>query len=737
MPELEVLIMPAIITGAVVLFGFAVIAMFKRFYRKVDQGRALIVNKMSGEPLVTFTGGLVWPVIYRAEEMDISVKTIEIDRRSSEGLICKDNIRADIKVTFFVRVNKTSDDVLQVAQSIGCERASDQRTLEELFTAKFSEALKTVGKKLDFVELYAERDKFRDDIIDIIGKDLNGYRLEDAAIDYLEQTPIEHLDKDNILDAEGIRKITQLTTEQNVLTNDFKQTERKAITKQNVEAEEAILELKRQEAEAIAKQKREVETDIARQESETKKAQAAAHQAAEQARILAEREIAKEEENKLREVEVAQWNRQRVVAVEAERANKEKDLEAISRERETELQRIAKEKAIEIEKKEIADVVRGRIAVDKTVAEEEERIKDLREVMEANRKKNVVTIAAEAAAQEHLVKEIKAAEAAEEVAKKQASIKLVEAQASLEASDKEAQAKIRLADGDKATVAAAGLAEVQVKEANAMAIEKEGLAKARVTLEQMQAEAAGAEKKGLAEVKVKEADAAAVEKQGLAEANARREKMLAEAVGTKEQLLAVAAGDEAKAAAYEKQGLAEAAAVREKALAEAAGLTEKAAAMKALDGVGREHEEFRLELDKQKEVELAGISARKDIALSQAEVLGAAFKTAKINIVGGDGRFFDQFMKAVSLGQSTDGFVDNSQTVQTVLSEYLSGEQSLPADVKEVLTRPALSAQDLKDLSLAGVLGKLMAGADDNGKRKLAALLDKARELGIDQLGAD
>ena len=43
--------------------------------------------------------------------MDISVKTLEIDRRGKEGLICADNIRADIKVAFFVRVNPTADDV--------------------------------------------------------------------------------------------------------------------------------------------------------------------------------------------------------------------------------------------------------------------------------------------------------------------------------------------------------------------------------------------------------------------------------------------------------------------------------------------------------------------------------------------------------------------------------------------------------------------------------------------------
>ncbi|MCP4751631.1 MAG: flotillin family protein, partial [Proteobacteria bacterium] len=123
----------------------------------------------------------------------------------------KDNMRADIKVNFFVRVNKTVEDVLKVANIIGCERASDLETLRELFEAKFSEALKTVGKQFDFVDLYNSREQFKDEILKIIGTDLNGYVLDDAAIDYLEQTAVTNLNPDNILDSDGIKKIICLT----------------------------------------------------------------------------------------------------------------------------------------------------------------------------------------------------------------------------------------------------------------------------------------------------------------------------------------------------------------------------------------------------------------------------------------------------------------------------------------------------------------------------------------------
>src|SRR6187551_2010277 len=231
-----------VLIGVVLLVIIVIIFIVSRLFKKIEQGKALIISKVRKVD-VTFTGAVVLPVLHRAEIMDISVKTIEIKRAGNEGLICRDNIRADIRISFFVRVNKTVEDVVKVAQAIGTMRASDEETLQTLFNAKFSEALKTVGKQLDFVDLYTKRDEFRDQIIRVIGTDLNAYSLEDAAIDFLEQTPMSQLDPANILDAQGIRKITELTAIEHVNTNEFQRTEEKEITRQNVEAREAILEL--------------------------------------------------------------------------------------------------------------------------------------------------------------------------------------------------------------------------------------------------------------------------------------------------------------------------------------------------------------------------------------------------------------------------------------------------------------------------------------------------------------
>lgn len=611
------------------------------------------------------------------EFMKISLITLEVDRRAKDGLVCRDNMRADITVAFYLRVNETQQDVLKVAKAIGVERASDRSAVNELFNAKFSEALKTVGKQFDFVQLFENRQEFRDRIVEVIGNDLNGYVLEDVAIDYLEQTSKASLDPSNILDAEGIRKITELTAAQNVITNELERNEELAIKKKNVETREATLSLERQEADAVARQKREIETIRAREQAETLKVQEEERLKSEQARIHTQQELDIRAENHQREVEVAQQNRQRAVFIEVEKVTRAKDLEIVSREREVELQRIEKEKALEVERKNIAGVIRERVAVEKTVAQEEERIKEVREVSEADRNKQVMVLNAQAEAEQELVRQVKQAEADETRSQHKAVEINNLAQAELEAAVKQAEAKKKMAEGIEAERAAPGLADARVREVTAAAKEKEGLAEARVHAEQLIAEAKGEQEKGMAEARVTEAKAAAKEKDGLADAKVLEEKLGAQARG-EEQLGA------AKAKATQDLGMAEAHVLLERLNAEAEGLGKKFGALDALSDNARQHEEFRMQLEANFDEAMAAIAANKEIAKDQAEVLSAALSKAKIEIVGGEGDFFNSFAKSLSVGKAIEGVVGKSPVVQDVLARLLNGrvsESKTPAAV--------------------------------------------------------
>ena len=651
-----------------------IFAAFARFFRKVQQGQAIVRNGMGGTR-VTFNGMMVYPVVHQAEYMDISLKRVEIERQGAEGLICQDNIRADIKVAFFVRVNKTEDDVLRVAQTVGTQRASSVDTMRTLFDAKFSEALKTVGKRFDFVQLYNERDHFKDAILKVIGTDLNGFTLDDCAIDFLEQTAVENLDPDNILDAEGIKKITELTATQAKLSNNIQRDKEKVIKKQDVEAREAILELERQLSETEAKQLRDVESVQAREQAETIKVKEEERMKSERARIATDEDLAVANENMERQVLVAQRNKERTDAIEVERVERDRMLEQIERERATTLKSIEKDKAVEIEQKNIQEVIKERVALEKTVVIEQQKIKDTEAFATADREKQVAVTLAEKSAQEVVIQKIKEAEAQKQAAQFKA--------------EEEAFNQTKAAEASKMA------AELRAQE--------------MITLAEARQDAAARESQ--AEKLMAEAVTAQAAAQGLGQA----------------QVLV------ANADASQKQGHVDALA------AEADGIQKKAEAMKVLEEAGREHEEFKLQLDKEKEIAIKQIDIQKDIATQQAIVLGEALKSAKIEIVGGESQFFDKITQAIGTGRAVDRLVANSEVLSDVKETFFNGDPDyFKGQFRGLMDQFSFSTEDLKNLTVSAVLGKMMGlNPEADLMSKLQGMMGAANRFGLAEKPAD
>ncbi|AZI31758.1 flotillin family protein [Kaistella carnis] len=653
-------------------------------YKKIIQGK-VIVRTGAGGTKVFYNAGLVVPVLHKMEIMDISVKKLDVERTGANGLICKDNIRADIKVTFFIKINKSTADIINVAQTIGCERASDMEVLRTLFDAKFSEALKTVGKKFDFIELYEARSEFRTEIISIIGTDLNGYILDDCAIDDLEQTPLSYLKADNILDSEGIKKITELTAAQNIKANLIRRDEEKTIRKQDVEAKEAILALDKQLAEKDEQQKREIANIKSRELAETLKVAEEERLKSETARINTSEKVAVAEENKDRLVIVALKNKERTEAVETERVEKDRALEQTERERIVTLAQIEKDKAVEIERKNIQDVIRERVMLEKGVVQEQENMKDIEAFKTADREKKVAITLAEKSSEELFIKRIRAAEAEKEAAVQKAAEINIDAEAHMVASEKEAQARKILAEAKAKEDATFGLSEAQVMHAKADANERQGIV-----------------------------DAIVVEKMAMAEA----------------------AGMTAKATSARDLGFAEAEVIREKAMAEAKGIEEKANAMKKLDGVGKEHEEFKLRLNKELQVDLAQINIQKDIADAQANVIGEALKAAKIDIVGGETMFFDQIVGQITKAKGFDRLVNHSEHI-TEIKESILGDGNMDGGnllekIKGFADKYGISSEDIKNLTVAGLLIELQKRSKDESEQGLFSnLMSMAKNLGL------
>ena len=302
-------------------------------------------------------------------------------------------------------------------------------------------------------------------------------------------------------------------------------------------------------------------------------------------------------------------------------------------------------------------------------------MKDAEAFATADREKQVALTNAEKAAQEQLIQKIKEAEAGKEAARlgseQAAYTQTKAAEASKQAAELQAQEMLTLADARQ---------EASTKDASAT--------------------------------------------KALAEAEAARSA----AAGLGEARVLVA-----KAEASQKQGQVDAEVTQLKLAAEADGITKKAEAMKLLENAGREHEEFKLNLEKTKAVELAQISIQKDIAAAQANVLGEAMKSAKIEIIGGETQFFDRMTQAITSGRAIDRMVENSRALTDVKETFFNGDpEYFKAQLKSTVDQFGLSADDMKNLSASALLIKMLgASPDDKTTNHLTGLMGAMARFGL------
>lgn len=655
------LVIFAAILGTILIIGRFLASRYKRVE---GLGQALVVTRTGGKRDVSLTGTFVWPVINQMERIDITRKLIDIERIGRkantgdkyEGLSCKDGIRANMKVDFYIGVNPEADSIIKIAEHFGCAAASSEDALKIYFSSKFSEVLKTVVRNFDFQELLDNRNKFREDVIAMLENDLDGFILHQVSIDTLEMTPLEDLDETNIIDAEGIRKITEITSEKNIKTAELDQTKLTEIKKKEVTGENARLQLTKSLSEQKAKTEREVAVIGINEKNLTLIRTEEARLETEKVRLQINQEIEIQEQNVQREIDVTSINNQKVVGVQRELVERAIKVETVNTEREVVEKEMTKEMFVATERSKIADVVAVRTKTERNIAQEEQETKNLITKQEAERNKLVVLTSAAATAESSALTKTTAANAELEVARKTAEQEIVKADTKLVTAEKEATATVKTAEAARIQQAAGGLAQADVRARIAEVAEKEIKVEADRVLSVGTAEA---------DVRAKQADA--IEKEGRAEAVKVRELGLAQAEGSKAQ--------------YE--------------------------AMESISSDVRDHEVRKLNIAKDKDVQIAGIQSNATIAIKNAEVMAAAMNKANIQMIGG-AEIFDQMRNSIASSKALDARFENSDVLSTLFETYKSGKRDFAEDVKSILEKTDISTGDVGNLLLTSGLADLV-----------------------------
>jgi len=450
-----------------------------RYQVAKETSEILIIKRMNGKIVTAATGAFVWPIINTYQRFSIGRRVINIYSGSErnvvrsegqvikigKGIHCKDNIRADIEVSFYL--NASSVD--KIAQSFSQEQLTNPKAFGEFFVSKLSEALKTAARLYDFVDLMDHRDQFRESVVKVLSDDLYGFSLDDVTIRSIEQFPVDELDDHNILDIQGKEKVTNITASKLTSITQIEEDALTATTERKSKGEQSRLQLNKNLEEEKAKTEREIKVIRAREKSATVESEEAERKRQEEAKINADQAIEITRQNTERDVEVAKVQNKQVVGVEEQKVEKVVRLAKIETETEAQQKQLENDVLIEEKNKGVAEVKAQRVSIEKSIAEQEEETKDIHAFKDAERKKKVILTQAEADAEAEKTRIVVAATANKERAILNAETEQTNMEVGLKKAKTEAEGKVATADARRAELAAEGLAEAEVKIRNAEA----------------------------------------------------------------------------------------------------------------------------------------------------------------------------------------------------------------------------------------------------------------------------
>jgi len=422
--------------GIIGLVIGGVMVTIAKLYVKTSANQAFYRTGQGAPKVIIDGGAIVIPVVHELLMVSLETMKLEVKRLGPDALICKDFLRVDVAGEFYIRVKKDEEGVKAAATTLG-DDATNPTAIKDRMMEKLVSALRTVAATMDLNELHQNREEFAKSVLTAVEKDItpNGLELETVTISQLDMTDVGNLKENNVFDAQGLRKATEITQTAKVRTNEIERDADLQITTKNVETRKAVLAQEQDQSFAEADQSAEV-----------KNRQAAKNREVAEFEIAQQEEVEKRAVGKTKAVETAEVEKDR--AVRAAEIQRETALVEEAQKRET--AEVEKTKAVEVaeRKKQVAlaaaEEERADAQAKQRLAEAKEResaekVTTAATLEIARRDKEKAVIAAEQDGETRLIEQQKTADA-------DAYTETKKAEAEKQAAENRAAAQIRLAE---------------------------------------------------------------------------------------------------------------------------------------------------------------------------------------------------------------------------------------------------------------------------------------------------
>jgi Uncharacterized protein conserved in bacteria len=185
---------------------------YKLFFVRVRHPFIMIVKTLGLGRRVAWDGAFVMPLIQKVELLKTALVNVEVDRRGAGGFRCRDDLRVDLALSFYLSIGLDDRDIISVVKKFGLDMARATEPIAASFRPELEEAVSAVCREYEMEYIFDNRLVFLARLKKVIKADIDfqGFIFEDAVIDYLDQTPVNYLDPRDPADARAIEKLREI-----------------------------------------------------------------------------------------------------------------------------------------------------------------------------------------------------------------------------------------------------------------------------------------------------------------------------------------------------------------------------------------------------------------------------------------------------------------------------------------------------------------------------------------------
>ncbi|MBL1199276.1 MAG: flotillin family protein [Nostoc sp. GBBB01] len=415
------LVFPAVIGGLVLLLLFSLFA-YTRVYVVTPNNEAFVRTGglfIKKKAVILYGGCIILPGFHQLTRVPLREISIDVERTGKLAVRTKDYLRADIRVTFYVCINASEEDVLTAAARLS--QSGTKITPEDIKNAlekRADDAIRAAAKTKELAEIDSDKLGFAQEVLNLVGPDLKkvGLTLNNIAISEILESVT--YDPDNFFDAQGVRLRTEIIQRSIQQKREVELATQVTIEQKELDAEKRSLQIAQEQESAKLEQKLQVEALKAQREREIQESKDREAATVRRTKILQEKSV--EEEEIRKKLAVQQSQIEADIALE-ERNKQLKVVQALQKQ-ESELAEITRQQTVEsgklqaqvqiVESERLAKLAHEDVAIaiankkresflaQAEQAKAEESVKTASEVEKAQRNQRLSIIAAEREAQE-------------------------------------------------------------------------------------------------------------------------------------------------------------------------------------------------------------------------------------------------------------------------------------------------------------------------------------------------